>query len=759
MTTARSFCRFCTGFCPLEVEIENGLPVAARGEPGNPLYDGFFCLKGRDFGTLHTHPNRWLSSQRRRPNGGFDPISSESVVTEVADRLSAILDRDGPRAVAMYSGTVFYQNASTAAVATAWMNAIRSPMRFSSGTIDQPGKQVSAALHGTWLAGGAPLPDCDAWLIVGSNPLVAISGPQSNPAKLFKNACRDGLALVVIDPRRTEVARLAEVHLQSRPGFDPHLLAAMMHAVFETGLADQAFLSEHARGVSALKSAVAPFSPERIAPLADVDAADIRRAAKLFAKAQRGTVQVGTGPNMARNGNLTEYLGLCLTTLTGHWRRAGDRVTNPPVLAPDREFKAQASPPYPARNLGFDLRVRDFSLAACGLPTSALADEILLPGGGQVKALFVVGGNPLMAWPDQAKTDEALKALELLVVLDPKPTATAELAHYVVAPKLGLEIADSTLSTESLSVLTAAFGFPVPHAQYAPPVVEPPAGSDLLEDWEFFYGLAKQMDLPLRVQTGLFPSPGVGSVRSALDMKSRPSSDELLDLLTCDSRIALDVVRAHAGPGVFEAEPVFVQPADPVPSSDSGDRPRLELGDAAMLGELAVLSEAFAARTEAKPRRSIDPVRAAAPATDRAPVSERPYRLISRRMANAFNSMGTDHPDLRGRYGTNPAFMHPTDLADLGLARGDLIRVESDHGAVETLAWPDPALRRGLVSMSHCWGASPTAAADRSDTAKTAGANVGLLISVEEDYDPYSGIPWMSGFPVSVCGCESRRRE
>src|SRR5690606_33194030 len=132
---------------------------------------------------------------------------------------------------------------------------------------------------------------------------------------------------------------------------------------------------------------------------------------------------------------------------------------------------------------------------AAGLPTAALADEILLPGEGHVRALINVGGNPIAAWPDQLKTWEAMQALELNVMLDIKMSATSKLAHYVIAPKLSLEVPGFTAPTESLA--PHAMGYPAPYGQYSPALVEPPPGSDLIQEWEFFYGLAERMNLPL----------------------------------------------------------------------------------------------------------------------------------------------------------------------------------------------------------------------------------------------------------------------
>ena len=167
----------------------------------------------------------------------------------------------------------------------------------------------------------------------------------------------------------------------------------------------------------------------------------------------------------------------------------------------------------------------------------------------------------------------------------------------------------------------------------------------------------------------------------------------------------------------YDEEAVFVQPRD------SGDASKLQVGSALLLDELRVFCAG-----DPYARAGFD------------------YRLISRRMANTFNSVGTDIEALTRRYGTNPAFVHPADLAREGLVRGDLVRVTSPHGEIEAVAWPDPDLRPGLVSMCHCWGALP---GETSDVRKT-GINTGLLISVEEDCARFSGIPLMSAIPVRL---------
>lgn len=727
MKTARhserkSLCRICTAQCPILVEVdEAGQPLSVRGDRENPHSEGFFCLKGKHLPDMHGAPNRLHHSLGRNAAGALEAISSERAMDEVALRLQAIIDEHGSDAVAVYMGTLFYQLPQTAGMASAWMDALGLRLRFSTATIDQPGKQTAAAAHGQWLAGSHPFDESDTWMIVGSNPLVANSGgiPHANPARRLKRAQARGMQLIVIDPRRTETAERAALHLQPRPGTDPAVLAGILREVIRQDLVDEGFVRENVSGFEVLRSQVEPFSPEAVAARAAIPGEQIVRAATLFARATRGSVTAGTGANMSGWSNISEYLVLCLNSICGRFRRAGDRVVNPGVLTTRRSFKAQPLAPFPVEGDGVALRSRDgIPPAVCGLPISALADEILMEGEGGPRALITIGGNPMRAWPDPKKTRAALEALDLHVVVEPRMTDSAALADYVLAPKLPLEAPGSSLSTECLFSVSPALGHSEAYGQYAPPVANPPPGSDLLEDWEFFYGLAQRMGLELEVRAGVFPIPGIGMPRTKLDMKEKPSSEEVLDFTAKGSWIPLDRLRDDPDKVLFDDEAaVFVEPRE------EGNRAKLSVGSELMFEELRefCLGDKFAA-----------------PGHD--------YRLISRRMPNTFNSVGTDIEALTRRYGTNPAFMHPEDLAREGLARGDPIRVTSAHGEIETIAWPDRGLRRGLVSICHCWGEGLD---EKGDVRKT-GSNVGLLISVSVDCARFSGIPLMSALPVKV---------
>ncbi|MEZ4332288.1 MAG: molybdopterin-dependent oxidoreductase [Myxococcota bacterium] len=730
--THPSICRFCHANCGILVELEDGRPVRVTGDRANPAYHGFTCAKGRRLPDQHAHPDRLLHSQKRRPGGGFEPIASEQAMDEIAERIGELVAKHGPRAVALYPGTYSGPYPASIPAGVGFMLALGSRMVFTSAAIDQPGKHVANAIHGRWLGGSHVFDESDVWMLVGNNPLISMSGgiPPSNPSRRLREAKARGLALIVIDPRRTEVARFADLFLQPRPGEDPAILAAMLHVLIREERYDANFVLQHVAGFDALARAVDDCTPEWAAERAGVAPSDLVAAARLFAKGPRGCAVAGTGPNMAPHGNLTEYLLLCLNTLCGRWRRAGERVPNPGALLPPAVGKAQALGPRPGWGKGESLRSRPLGNSAAGLPTAALSDEILWEGEERIRALICLGSNPVAAWPDQLKAIHAMKRLELLVCLDPKLGATSQLAHYVIAPKLSLEVPGLSVSSEAIEQTYVAHGYPEPYAQSTPAIVAPPPGADVIEEWEFFWGLCRRMGLaltfyPLRAETGVLRERREAY---ALDMTRMPSSDEVLAGLMNGSRIPLEAIARHPHGAIFDGahddaftpkpEHAVVAPADPGPVE------RLDVGNADMLSELAA-------------------VRDERPGEGR---TGRPFQLISRRLPNVYNSTGRDLAALQRGKTWNPAFLHPDDLAMLGLEDGDRVEIASDHAAIFGIVEGAPELRRGIVSMAHGYGDGP----ETDDRIRELGSSTGRLVDNLRDFDPHTGIPRMSAIAVSI---------
>jgi len=699
MTEVTAICRFCHATCGLVATLEDGQITKLIGDLANPMYTGYSCIKGRNYHEFHSSPDRVLKPLRRNASGDFERVTSGVALAEIASKTQSILDRYGPRSVAMYGGTFSHFCPAGVMLREAFMDAIGSPMRFSNATIDQPGKPISMALHGKWGAGPQDFAEADVCLLVGANPLVSMWGgiPSFNPARRLHEARKRGLKLIVIDPRRSETARKADLHLQCLPGQDVPLLAAMLRVIIEEGLYDRAFVEAETEGFAQLRETVASFTPERVAAVAGVSADDIVAAARLFARAQRGNATSGTGPSMAPHGVLMDYLVLALNTICGRWVKAGERMPNRGVLFRQFSGVARAEKPRSAAGFGEALRVRGLTDTAAGLPTAALADEILTPGEGQVRALFVIGGNPLLSWPNQEKTRRALESLELLVVIDPMLSATARHAHYVIGPRLGFESPAITFGNEGITVYGLSLGYPEPYAQYQPALIEPPAGSDVLEDWRIFFELGRHMGLPLAFRGQPF------------DMASPPTTDQLLEAFVAKSRVPLEEIKRHPHGAIFpDPKPL----ADPKPP----DWPhRLQLAAISMMRELTAVAAAL-------------PI--AAEQIDR----DYPWLLVTRREHAVYNSVGQRLPALRKRLSHNPAYVHPEDADALGLLDDMPIEIESRHGRTRARVRLADDIRRGVISLAHGFEDSNPAA----------------LIDDASSFDALSGLPRMSAIPVRI---------
>ena len=694
----------------MELDIEDGQRiVAVRGDRSDPLFEGYTCIKGRQLADQWHDPARLRGPLRKRPDATFEPVASAAALDDIAARIAEIVERHGPRAVASYTGTGAYQNSVGVPMAQAWHKGFDSPSIYTSLTIDQPAHRSALLRLGAWEAGWHNFRDADVILAIGYNPMVSSSGAASgvqgtNPFVRLREAKARGLKLIVVDPRRSETARIASLHLPIRPGEDATLLAGMLRVILEEQLYDRDFCRRFVEGVEPLRKALRSFTRELVERRTGLEWALVEDAARRFARGPRGMASSGTGPSMAPRSTLSEHMILDLNTLCGRYNRAGDEVANPGVLTPPRDFVEQAMSPFAGFRMEPRSRIRGLGPVAGELPTPALADEILTPGEGQVRALLVMGGNPALSFPDQRKTEQALASLELLVVVDPILSATAELAHYVIAPTLSLERPDTTLFMDTW--------YPEPYGMYTPALLDPPAGT--IPEWAFLWGLSQR----LGDRVGPVHLPG-----GEVDRETRPDADSLLDNLTAHARIPLSELRRHPGGAVFAGEVVRVRPGDPEATG------RMQLLPEEIESELAELA--------AEP-----PVEGAG----YRPGEHFTHRLISRRLREVFNSMGRELPALRAKRTTNPAFMNPGDLDKLGVETGDLVEIVSDHGEILAVAEASEDLPSGVISMAHGWGDRPS----RPIRVRDGGSNTSRLVDDATNYDRISGMARQSAIPVNV---------
>jgi anaerobic selenocysteine-containing dehydrogenase len=708
-----STCRVCSAYCPVMVTLQDGLVVRVDGNPDAPLYDGFTCPKGRALPALHNNPDRLLHSLKRQPDGSFKPIATDVAIAEIAQKLGEVLARHGPRAVAGFLGNPAVEQVATAPVMMSLLRAIGSPMFFTMATLDQPNTKIADALHGTWDGGRMRPESLDVMLITGGNPVISKQYFGQNPGTRLKELTRRGTQLIVIDPRRTETARRATLHLQPIPGEDATIAAGLVHLIIAAGAVDQDFVARNAVGLAVLTEAVRPFNSSYVAKRAGVLEQDLLAAAKLLGQAKRGNCGTGTGSSMTGRGTLTSYLLNCLQTLRGFWAQENDEVMYSPVLLPPIHPRAQPRKPYAATGFGEKMRVRGLEQSVAGMPAAALIDEILMPGEGQVRALFMHAGA-MRTMPEEARTYRAFRSLDLLVTHDVEMSPTASVADYVLASRLAFEIPVLSFLTELNSVFHQGYGYPDPFGSAQPALVEPPQGSDVIDAWRAYYRIAQHMGLQLKCGS-MFVAEG-----KPLDMLNEPTTEDIYASIAEGSAVPLERLRQYPNGHVFDEARVHVGPRDPACTD------RLDLGNEAMMGDLAAM-----ATEDILVRRGTN--------------EEYPLLLIPRRMQNVTNGTARLEPD-RLKVLTNPAFLHPEELRARGMAPGDLAEVRSRHGTIEVVVAADPDLRRGVLAIAHGFGRAPGESADT----RRHGANVNRLTRLDDDYDRYSGMPKMGAIPVSL---------
>ncbi|MEV5651930.1 molybdopterin-dependent oxidoreductase [Nocardia sp. NPDC052254] len=691
-----SYCRLCASSCGVLLDVEDGRITRVLGDARHPISRGYTCAKGRRAGALTHGADRLTTSVRRAEDGAPTPVTVPAAVADIARRLRATVEEHGPDAVALFMGTQQNFAALTPMLARAWFRGTGSHKLFSTMTIDQSAKWVVAERMGTYLGGRQRFEDAGVWLLAGTNPMVSGNGGDGdgavvhNPSVTLRAARARGLRLIVVDPRRTETAALADLHLAPRPGTDAVLFAGLLHVILTEHRYDADFCVRHVVDLPALADAVAEVNLAVVQHMCGIDADRVRRAARLFADGGRGMATTGTGLCMGPHSNLAEHLVAALNVVCGRYLREGEPADDRAVLTRHIPARAEVSPPARAYERGFRSRIGGVRAIRGELPSGILADEILEPGPDRIRALIVSGGNPAAALPDRGKTLRALRSLDLLVCVDPRLSDTARLAHYVIAPTTMYERADHTAIMEPF--------FPHPFAQFTSAVLEPPP--DVVDDWRFFLDLSAASGQPVKF---------AGRV---LDPAAEPTSEQLLAMMTERGRLRFaDLAAAPHGHLAGHSGSV-VGPPDPAAAGN-----RLELMPDDVRAELrAALTETIV-------------------------IAGFPLRLTVRRIREAVNSTGTRVPGLVPG-GTNPAALHPEDLTALGITDGAPVTVRSATGKVRTIVRADATVARGTVTMTHCFGSI--------DPREEFGVNVNALIGTGTGVQAINAMPTMTAVPVAV---------
>ncbi len=477
-------CHLCEAMCGIAIDLEGDRIVAIRGDKDDPFSRGHVCPKAVALQDVHEDEDR-LRRPLRRTASGWEEVSWEAALDEAATRLAAVQRAHGRNAVAFYQGNPVVHNHGAILFGQVFQRSLGSRSRYSATSVDQlPQMLASLLMFGHQLL--LPIPDVDRTdflLMLGANPLVSNGSLLTAPGieKRLKALRARGGRLVVVDPRRTETAALADLHLPIRPGGDAFLLAALVHTLAGENLLKPGRLAAFTDGLEPLVEAVRPFSPEAVAGRTGIDAEAIRTLALDFAEAPSAVAYGRVGTCTQEFGGLASWLVNALNVVTGNLDRPGGAMFPSPAV----DIVAFAD------RIGhrghFDKgrsRVRGLPEFGGEWPAAVLAEEIETPGQGQVRALVTSAGNPVLSTPNGVRLERALASLDFMVSIDFYLNETSRHANLILPPTFALERSHYDLVFHALAVRNTA--------KLSEPLFPAPQGS--LHDWQILLELATRLE-------------------------------------------------------------------------------------------------------------------------------------------------------------------------------------------------------------------------------------------------------------------------
>ena len=703
--TRYGICSLCEAICGIAVDVEGDRIVKIRGDEDDPFSRGYICPKAVALMDVHHDPDR-LRHPVRRDGDRWVEIGWDEALDAIAARLVDMQTRHGDDAVALYYGNPTGHSFAALLYGILFSQWIGTKNLYSANSVDGlPRALASSLIYGNQAV--IPIPDLDRTsflLVLGANPVVSNGSIMTAPdvGRRLKRLRERGGRLVVVDPRRTETAALADTHHFIKPGTDALLLAAMVRTVLASGLAAPGRLARRVDGLDELRAALAPFTPEAVAPAVGMEAEAIRVLARDFAAAPSAVCYGRMGTCVQEFGTTSTWLCDVLNIVTGNLDREGGAMFTTPAV----DLAALATMVGQGGKLGrWRSRVGGHAEFNGELPVTAFAEEIETPGRGQIRALITHAGNPVLSLPNGRRLDRALSSLELMVSIDIYVNETTRHAHYILPPSFGLEHDEYAILFHALAVRNTA--------HYAPALLPKPDG--VRHDWEIF------LDLTTRIaqrRGGLRALAG----RAQRALLSRLGSRGLLALLLkLGGRARIEDL--EAAPHGLDLGPL--EPRLPHILSTPSKRIRL-----------------------APPELVRDLDRLAARVARPVGTASEDLLLISRRSLRSNNSwMHNSERLVKGRPRCT-LLMHPSDAERRGLAPGGPVRVASRVGAVEVPLEISDEIMPGVVSLPHGWGH------DRPGVRLTvarehAGASVNDVTD-DQRIDAVSGASSLSGVPVTV---------
>lgn len=690
-------CHLCEAICGLNIEISHEPDGAARissikGDPDDPFSRGHICPKAVALQDIQHDPDR-LRQPHKRVGEQWQAIGWDEAFALAADKLWAIQQAHGRNAVAVYQGNPSVHNYGLMTHSNYFLGLLKTRNRFSATSVDQLPQHLTSHLmygHGLLL----PIPDIDQtqfMLILGGNPLASNGSIMTVPdvEKRLKALRARGGRLVVVDPRRSETAAMADQHLFVRPGGDAALLGGLLHTLFDEDLARGTHLPVN--GLQQVREAIAPFSAEAMSAHCGIDAADIRQLARDFAAADKAVCYGRMGVSTQAFGSVCHWLVQLINLVTGNLDREGGALCTEPAV----DLVASTSGGH---FNAWQSRVSVLPEYGGELPVAALAEEMLTPGEGQVRALVTVAGNPVLSTPNGRQLDRALQGLEFMLSIDLYINESTRHADLILPSTSALENDhyDSTFNLLAVRNVT----------RFNRAILAKPEGA--LHDWEIFVGLARAF--AERAELVLKPTLAPAQMIDHALRKGRYGDTSTL-------KLSLETLAQH--PHGLDLGPLRAN----------------------LAGRLGTASKAV----EAAPQVLLDDLQRLA---RQAPPRAGELLLIGRRHIRSNNSwMHNFHRLVKGKP-RHQLLMHPQDLQQRHLQDGQQVRIRSRTGTLEVEVQASEDMMPGVVSLPHGFGHSRLGV-----QLEIAQAQPGVSandLTDERLRDQVSGNAALNGVPVQV---------
>ena len=721
MRTAYRICPLCEACCGLEIGVVDGRVETIRGADADVHSAGFICPKGVALRDLHDDPDRLRTPLVKR-DGVHVEVTWDEAFAEIERRLPKVLAH-GRDAVAVSIGNPAAHKIGLLLYGSRLARALGTGNVFSASTLDQMPKQLAAGLmFGHWLS--IPVPDIERsqlLVILGGNPMVSNGSLWSVPdfrAKAKALQARRG-RLVVIDPRRSETAQLADQHVAIRPGGDAFLLLGIVQTLFADGLVKLGRLAAHVQGIEELGAAVRDFTPERVAARCGVDATTIRALARELATTERAAVYGRIGTCTQEYGTLASWLIEVINVLTGHLDEPGGAM-----FAKAAAFAANTlGAPGKGKGITTGRRTSRVSKAPevfGELPMGCLAEEIETPGEGQVRALVTIASNPVLSAPNGPRIAAALDQLELMISVDIYLNETTRHADVILPGLSPLEESHFDVALPQLAWRNTA--------RYSAPVFPPAA--DRPAEWQILLRL-------LAIATGrganadlraLDDELALGDVQRAVgpmaEMVMRAVGDvtgpeRLLDLALRAGPYKLELAKVKAAPAGLDLGPL----APRIPEVLRTPSGRIELVAPMLLGDVE--------RARADLGRPVPDL-----------------VIVGRRQLRSNNSWMHNLPTLAKGPFRCVALVHPDDAARFGIEDGGRAELTQGNRSITVVVEISDEMKPGVVSVPHGWGHDQPGT-KMALAAERPGANLNAILD-ETLRDPLSGNAVLSGVPIQM---------